>query len=46
VAAGVWDRDARLKTATFPAVEARYVRVEALTASGGNYASAAEVTAG
>lgn len=45
VTAGTWDRDARLKTASFPAVAARYVRLEAHTASGGDYASAAEVTA-
>ncbi|AZM50321.1 hypothetical protein DMB38_35110 [Streptomyces sp. WAC 06738] len=46
VAAGTWDRDARLKTASFAAADARYVRLEAHTASGGSYASAAEVTAG
>lgn len=46
VAAGTWERDARLKTASFAAADARYVRLEAHTASGGSYASAAEVTAG
>ncbi|WP_234379971.1 discoidin domain-containing protein [Streptomyces sp. CMB-StM0423] len=45
VAAGTWDRDARLKTASFAAADARYVRLEAHTASGGSHASAAEVTA-
>ncbi|MFW6690590.1 discoidin domain-containing protein [Streptomyces sp. MAR4 CNX-425] len=46
VAAGTWARDARLKTASFAAADARYVRLEAHRASGGDYASAAEVTAG
>ncbi|NRQ38852.1 discoidin domain-containing protein [Nonomuraea sp. NN258] len=46
VAAGTWALDARLKTATFPAVDARYVRLEGTKASGGSYLSAAEVSAG
>jgi len=46
VARGTWVTDARLKTVTFPPVEARCVRLEALSASGGSYASAAEVTVG
>ncbi|KRV49104.1 hypothetical protein AQ490_21660 [Wenjunlia vitaminophila] len=46
VASGTWTVDARLKSVTFPPVDARYVRLEALSASGGSYASAAEVTAG
>ncbi|MEV4170864.1 discoidin domain-containing protein [Nonomuraea sp. NPDC049709] len=46
VAGGTWAGDARLKTATFPAVDARYVRLEGTRASGGSYLSAAEVTAG
>ncbi|GGS70820.1 discoidin domain-containing protein [Nonomuraea spiralis] len=45
VAAGTWAGDARLKTAAFPAVDARYVRLEGTRASGGSYLSAAEVTA-
>ncbi|MBB6548251.1 discoidin domain-containing protein [Nonomuraea rubra] len=46
VATGTWALDARLKTATFGAVEARYVRLEGHRASGGSYLSAAEVSAG
>ncbi|MER6943199.1 discoidin domain-containing protein [Nonomuraea sp. NPDC000554] len=46
VASGSWAADARLKTATFPAVEARYVRLEGTRANGGSYLSAAEVTSG
>lgn len=46
VAAGTWAGDARLKTAAFTAVDARYVRLEGTRASGGSYLSAAEVTAG
>jgi hexosaminidase len=45
VASGTWALDARLKTAAFTAVDARYVRVEGTRASGGSYLSAAEVTA-
>ena len=45
VASGTWPVDARLKTATFSAVPARYVRLEATAASGGSFASAAEVDA-
>lgn len=45
VASGTWDADARLKTATFTPVEARYVRLEATSASGGSFCSAAEVAA-
>ncbi|WP_051845021.1 discoidin domain-containing protein [Streptomyces sp. NRRL S-813] len=46
VAGGTWAADARLKTATFTPVTARYVRLEAISASGGSYCSAAEITAG
>lgn len=35
VAAGKWPADARFKIATFPPVRARYVRLEALAATGG-----------
>lgn len=45
VARGTWVTDARRKTVTFPATQARYVKLEALSASGGSYASAAEVAA-
>lgn len=44
VAEGTWPANALTKTATFPATEARYVRVTATRASGGSYASAAEIT--
>ncbi|NUR90461.1 MAG: discoidin domain-containing protein [Nonomuraea sp.] len=44
VAAGTWAGDARVKTAAFAAVDARYVRLEGTRASGGSYLSAAEVT--
>jgi hypothetical protein len=43
VASGSWAADARLKTATFAPVAARYVRLEATAAHNGSYASAAEV---
>jgi hypothetical protein len=43
-ASGNWAADARLKTATFAPVAARYVRLEATAAHNGSYASAAEVT--
>ncbi|WP_223166359.1 discoidin domain-containing protein [Nonomuraea sp. SYSU D8015] len=46
VAAGTWAGDARLKTAAFAAVDARYVRLEGHRALGGSYLSAAEATAG
>lgn len=46
VTSGTWDLDARLKTASFTAVDARYLRLEGSRASGGSYLSAAEVTAG
>ncbi|WP_326638395.1 hypothetical protein OIE67_08720 [Nonomuraea fuscirosea] len=38
--------DARLKTAGFAAVEARYVRLEETRESGGSYLSAADVSTG
>jgi F5/8 type C domain-containing protein len=44
VASGTWAPDARLKTATFAPVTARYVRLEATAGNNGSYASAAEVT--
>lgn len=44
VASGTWAADARRKTATFDKVQARYVRLEAVKASGGSFCSAAEVT--
>ncbi|WP_442942152.1 discoidin domain-containing protein [Nonomuraea sp. NBC_00507] len=44
VAAGTWAGDARLKTATFTPVDARYVRLEGHRALGGSYLSAAEVS--
>jgi F5/8 type C domain len=44
VTRGTWVTDARLKTATFPATQARYVKLEALSASGGSYASGAEIS--
>ncbi|MCT2582989.1 discoidin domain-containing protein [Actinophytocola gossypii] len=44
VTSGTWPVDAREKTATWTATDARYVRLEAHSASGGSYASAAEVT--
>lgn len=44
VASGTWPIDAREKTTTFAPVSARYVRLEATSASGGSYASAAEVS--
>ncbi|TDD22456.1 discoidin domain-containing protein [Nonomuraea diastatica] len=44
VAGGSWAADARLKTASFEAADARYVRLEGSRASGGSYLSAAEVT--
>ncbi|MBO0829586.1 MAG: discoidin domain-containing protein [Streptosporangiales bacterium] len=43
VASGTWPVDARLKTATFDPVDARYVRLEATSASGGSFCSAAEI---
>ncbi|WP_419992361.1 discoidin domain-containing protein [Streptomyces boninensis] len=43
-ASGTWSADARLKTASFDPVQARYVRLEATTASGGSFCSAAEIT--
>lgn len=46
VASGDWAGDARLKTATFPAVDARYVRLTGTKGYGGEFVSAAEVTAG
>ncbi|MGP3913056.1 discoidin domain-containing protein [Nonomuraea sp. 10N515B] len=46
VAVGTWAGDARLKTATFTPVDARYVRLEGHRALGGSYLSAAEVTVG
>ncbi|MDP4508175.1 discoidin domain-containing protein [Nonomuraea turcica] len=46
VTAGTWAGDARLKTATFTPVDARYVRLEGHRALGGSYLSAAEVTVG
>jgi hypothetical protein len=42
VASGTWTQDTLLKNATFSALDARYVRLEA-TAGRGNYASAAEI---
>lgn len=45
VTSGTWPVDARLKTATFTPVDARYVRLEATAASGGSFCSAAEITA-
>ncbi|WP_214324821.1 discoidin domain-containing protein [Nonomuraea sediminis] len=45
VATGTWAADARLKTATFPATSARYVRLEGTKGNGGQYLSASEVTA-
>ncbi|TLF84565.1 hypothetical protein FE391_03470 [Nonomuraea sp. KC401] len=44
VADGSWAADARLKTASFEAADARYVRLEGTRASGGPYLSAAEVS--
>ncbi|TDC08430.1 hypothetical protein E1267_10475 [Nonomuraea longispora] len=41
---GSWAADARLKTASFEAADARYVRLEGTRASGGPYLSAAEVS--
>jgi F5/8 type C domain-containing protein len=43
VASGTWAPDARLKTAAFAPVAARYVRLEATAGHNGDYASAAEV---
>lgn len=43
VADGTWPADARLKTADFDPVTARYVRLEATSASGGSFCSAAEI---
>ncbi|HEY3505337.1 MAG TPA: discoidin domain-containing protein [Actinocatenispora sp.] len=45
VASGDWAGDARLKTVTFPAVDARYVRLTGTKGYGGEFVSAAEVTA-
>ena len=42
VVAGTWSDDSSLKSASFPAVTARYVRLVAIAGDGG-YASAAEV---
>ncbi|HEX2130367.1 MAG TPA: discoidin domain-containing protein [Actinophytocola sp.] len=44
VTSGTWTADAREKSVTFPRTQARYVRLEAHSASGGSYASAAEVS--
>ncbi|MEO3890706.1 discoidin domain-containing protein [Nonomuraea sp. B5E05] len=44
VTSGSWAADARLKSASFEAADARYVRLEGSRASGGSYLSAAEVT--
>ncbi|WP_219509807.1 discoidin domain-containing protein [Nonomuraea ceibae] len=44
VASGSWALDARLKTAAFPAVTARYVRLEGTRGHNGQYLSAAEIT--
>lgn len=45
VAGGDWAGDARLKTVTFPAVDARYVRLTGTKGYGGQFVSAAEVSA-
>ena len=45
VTSGTWSADARQKTATFTAVAARYVRLEAVASVGGSLASAAEISA-
>jgi hypothetical protein len=42
VATGSWSDDSSLKSASFPATAARYVRLVA-TAGDGGYASAAEI---
>ncbi|ROT31366.1 hypothetical protein EF879_17475 [Micromonospora sp. HM5-17] len=44
VAQGSWPANALTKTLTFPATQARYLRITATRASGGSYASAAEIT--
>ncbi|MFI6599423.1 discoidin domain-containing protein [Nonomuraea sp. NPDC050536] len=45
VATGTWAADARLKTAAFPAISARYVRLEGTKGNGGQYLSASEIAA-
>jgi hypothetical protein len=45
VASGEWKSDFHMKTVTFNPVQARYVRLEALTATNG-FAAATEIAIG
>ena len=43
---GTWPVDGKMKVASFGPVAARYVRLEARAANGGNGAAATEITVG